>query len=207
MSTVRISTDTDASFTTASGETVNFRDIFETVRKSVEIYGVEGGGHLSEEDLEDLFQDTVLRILKYCKSFDPAKSSARTWASRIAGNCQKDAYMDVIRRQATFSPYTAQKQNGFEYILPAVRKADGGCHADSETESSESLEQISDAIVSLNENLRNAISLRLDGHTPKEIAELTGSTPGAAATLLCRARKSLRMKLGQDFLGDYGFAA
>ena len=38
-------------------------------------------------------------------------------------------------------------------------------------------------------------------------AEQIGCTPGAAATLLCRARKALARELGRKFLSEYGLCA
>ena len=64
-----IYTNTNATFTTANGETVSYQEIFESVRKSVEIYGKAGGRDLSAEELEDLFQDSILKALKYCNRF------------------------------------------------------------------------------------------------------------------------------------------
>ena len=58
-----IYTNTNATFTTANGETVSYQEIFESVRKSVEIYGKAGGRDLSAEELEDLFQDSILKAL------------------------------------------------------------------------------------------------------------------------------------------------
>ena len=91
-----IYTNTNATFTTANGETVSYQEIFESVRKSVEIYGKAGGRDLSAEELEDLFQDSILKALKYCKRFDPTKAQAKTWASRIAFNETKTRKITYI---------------------------------------------------------------------------------------------------------------
>ena len=52
-----ICTSTKATFITAGGEKVSYQEIFEAIRKSVEIYGKNAGRPLGAEALEDLFQD------------------------------------------------------------------------------------------------------------------------------------------------------
>lgn len=202
-----IYTTTNATFTTANGETVSYQEIFDAIRASVENYGKTRGRLLDAEDLEDLFQDSVLKALKYCGKFDPSKAQVKTWASRIAENGQKDAFKRVIKRRVASEPLEACNWDGDEYIDPHVMVAAGGCGAESEVESSEAMERILRAIDSLNENQRFILSLHRDGMKPRDMAELIGCTADAAATLLCRARKALKRALGRTFLAEYGIAA
>lgn len=202
-----IYTNTNATFTTTNGETVSYQEIFDAVRKSVEIYGQTGGRLLEAEDLEDLFQGSILKALKYCGSFDPSKAQIKTWASRIAENGQRDAFKRVIKRRAAFEPLESHNRDDEEYIDSKIELAVGGYGADSEVESGEAIERIQRAIDSLNENQRFILSLHLDGLKPRHMAERIGCTPDAAATLLCRARKALKRALGRTFLAEYGFAA
>ena len=196
-----IYTTTNATFTTANGETVSYQEIFDAVRASVEIYGKTGGRLLDAEDLEDLFHDSILKALKYCGKFDPSKAQIKTWASRIAENGQKDAFKRVIKRRVAFEPLESRNWDGDDYIDSDIELAAGGCGANSEVESSEAMERIHRAIDSLNENQRFILSLHL------HMAELIGCTADAAATLLCRARKALKRALGRTFLAEYGIAA
>lgn len=76
-----IYTNTNATFTTANGVTVSYQEVFESVRKSIEIYAKTKGRALSSEELEDLFQDSIFKALKYCKEFDPTKAQAGTTGS------------------------------------------------------------------------------------------------------------------------------
>lgn len=202
-----IYTTTNATFTTANGETVSYQEIFDAVRASVEIYGKTGGHLLDAEDLEDLFQDSILKALKYCGKFDPSKAQIKTWASRIAENGQKDAFKRVIKRRVAFEPLESRNWDGDDYINSDIELAAGGCGANSEVESSEAMERIQRAIDSLNENQRFILSLHLGGLKPRHMAELIGCTADAAATLLCRARKALKRALGRTFLAEYGIAA
>ena len=56
-----ICTHTNATFTTADGKTFSYQEIFESVKTSVEIYGKTKGCLLDAKDLEDLFQDSILK--------------------------------------------------------------------------------------------------------------------------------------------------
>ena len=203
----KIYTNTNATFTTANGETVSYQEIFDAVRKRVEIYGRTGGRFLEAEDLQDLVQDAILKALKYCGSFDPSKAQIKTWANRIAENSQKDAFKEVIRRRTAFEPLESRNRDGDGYIDPEIELAAGGCRADREVESGEAMERIRRAIDSLNENQRFILSLHLAGLKPRHMAELLDCTADAAATHLCRARKALKRALGRTFLAECGIAA
>lgn len=201
-----IYTNTNATFTTANGETVSYQETFESVRKNNEIYCKTSGKDLSAEEREDLFQDSILKVLKYRKTFDSSKSQAKTWASRIAFNAQRDAYRERNKRLARFVhiPTISDEEEHEETFFDRVP---GGYSADREVEGKEAVDRIMNAIASLNENYRLILSLHLKGMKPKKMAELIGCTADAAATLLCRARKALKKALGTQFLSEYGIAA
>ena len=202
-----IYTTTKATFTTANGQTVSYQEIFDAVRTNVEIYGRTGGRLLDADDLEDLFQDSILKTLKYCGSFNPSRAQTKTWARRIAENCRKDAFKKVCKRRVAFVPLESQNWDGDEYIDSDIEFVAGGYGADREVESGEAMELIQRTIDSLSENYRFIISLHMDGMRPRHMAEFIGCTAEAATTLLCRARKALKRALGSSFLSDYGIAA
>jgi RNA polymerase sigma factor (sigma-70 family) len=201
-----IYTNTNATFTTANGETVSYQEIFESVRKSVEIYGKAGGRDLSAEELEDLFQDSILKALKYCKRFDPTKAQAKTWASRIAFNAQRDAFRVHNKHLARFVRPEALDEDG-EPDGSFFDEVSDGYSADREVEGNEAVERIMNAIGSLNENYQFIISLQMEGMKPKKMAELIGCSANAASTLLCRARMALKKVLGKRFLTENGIVA
>ena len=140
-----IYTNTNATFTTANGETVSYQEIFESVRKSVEIYGKAGGRDLSAEELEDLFQDSILKALKYCKRFDPTKAQAKTWASRIAFNAQRDAFREHNKHLARFVRPEALDEDG-EPDGSFFDEVSDGYSADREVEGNEAVERIMAAL-------------------------------------------------------------
>ena len=202
-----IYTNTNARFTTANGETVPYQEIFESVRKSVEIYGKTGGKDLCAEELEDLFQDSILKALKYSGAFDSSKAQAKTWAGRIAFNAQRDAFREHNKHVARFVHPEVFGKEDEELDSSFFDKVPGGYGANREVEGNEAMNRIMNAISSLNENYQFIISLQLEGMKPKKMAELIGCTADAASTLLFRARKALKKVLGKRFLADYGIAA
>ena len=201
-----IYTNTTATFTIANGQTVSYQEIFESVRKSVEIYGKAGGKDLSAKELEDLFQDTILKTLKSCKRFNPAKAKVSTWASRIALNAQRDAFREHNKHLARFVRPEALDEDG-EPDGSFFDKVSDGYSADREVEGNEAVERIMNAIGSLNENYQFIISLQMEGMKPKKMAELIGCSANAASTLLCRARMALKKVLGKRFLTENGIVA
>lgn len=205
-----LKTRTDATFTAANGETVSYNEIFDGIRKSVEVYGNTNGGELSAQDLEDIFQNSAYKALRYAGSFNPAKegkrASAKTYGSRIAQNCCKDAIQRYKRDQSMFTPFTTLNQDGDEIDedYNEAYAADGCYAADYEMESNEALDRINSAIASLSENYRLIILLQQNGVKPEKMAEEIGCPAGVVYTLLCRARKALKKKLGWEFLAQYG---
>ena len=153
-----------------------------------------------------MFQDSILKALKYCKRFDPTKAQAKTWASRIAFNAQRDAFREHNKHLARFVRPEALDEDG-EPDGSFFDEVSDGYAADREVEGNEAVERIMNAIGSLNENYQFIISLQMEGMKPKKMAELIGCTADAAATLLCRARKALKKVLGKRFLAEYGIAA
>ena len=202
-----IYTNANSSFTTASGRTVNCKPIFDAIEKSVEINGRPNERLLEEGQLKDIKQTAIGNALAKLDSFNPSMSKPQTWASRIAKNAVNDAVDARVRRLKRTKPFEYRTPDGDEFINPSVERAASGYEADREVESEEACRIIGEAIASLPDNFRKAIILASRGKQPKRIAKVLGLTPGAATTLLCRARKALKEKLGSEFLADYGYAA
>ena len=202
-----IYTNANSSFTTANGKTVNCKSIFDAIEKSVEIKGGRHVGLLEEDQLKDVKQDAIKKALEKLDTFDPSKSRPQTWAGTIGRNTLNDAVDSRVRRLGRPTPLEYRTPEGEEYITPKVELAAGGCAADREIESKEACQIIENAIASLTDSYRRIILLAMRGKQPKQIAKILGCTPADARTLLCRARKALKEKLGREFLADYGYAA
>lgn len=192
-----IYTSTNTTFTTANGVTVSYQEIFESVRKSIEIYGKTKGRALSAEELEDLFQDSIFKALKYCKGFDPTKARAGTWAGKIACNTQIDAFREHNKHLARFVRHEATDEDG-EPKGSFFDEVSDGYSADREVEGNEAVERIMNAIGSLSENYRFIISLQMEGDEAEE--------NGGAYRLHCRCSCNSSLQSSQGSQEDVGHA-
>lgn len=183
-----IETKTKDTFLGANGESVSYHEVFEAVWKNIEVYGRSGGRHLSSDDLEDLFQETAVKIIEHCGTFDSTKSQEKTWASRVAFSTRTDAFNEYMKRNSIFVNSISDTSSYDSFV------------SDRSVEEAESVEIIQDAIGSLRENYMYVLSLQLEGMKPKKMAEILECTPDAASIQLCRARKALKKKLPNDIL-------
>lgn len=122
--------------------TRSIKAIMTAAQKSCLILASKGSRWMSEDDLEDLFQDTVLKAVKYWNSYSPAKSKLGAWVNGIAVNCYKDALKKEMRRRAVFIPLETTDEEGVVYIDPAVEASACGCETCCEVESNEALDHI-----------------------------------------------------------------
>ena len=200
---LNIETKTRESFTTRGGETVYYSELLNAIRTSVEVYGHNGGKEMTADALEDLFQDSVLKAVRYLDSFDSGKAQLRTWASRIVANVAKDTFVRSMREKATFTSleaYAQSKDSDKEEELTdccTELAANGSYAADFEAEYNEAENRIERAIDSMNENYATILRLTREGKKPREIADELGCPASVVSTILCRARKALKHKLGR----------
>ena len=200
------STHTTDTFTTTDGKTVRCEESLEGAAKSVLCNGLKRG--MTREDMEDTFQDACYKAWKYRGSYNPEFSSPRTYGSRIADNCGKDKLEKVKRLRDHFSSWVAKDEDGDDYVPMSVAGYRGDEYeADRDIRTEEAMAYIESGMARLSENQRYILGLHLQGLKPKKMAEQIGCTPGAAATLLCRARKALARELGREFLSEYGMCA
>lgn len=177
-------------------------------QKSCLILASKGSRWMSEDDLEDLFQDTVLKAVKYWKSYSPAKSKLSAWVNGIAVNCYKDALKKETRRRAVFIPLETTNEEGDVYIDPAIEASACGCETCCEVESNEALDQIRGAVESVSGKPGDMLRLNLkEDLSTREMADLTGCSSGVVSTSLSRGRAAVRARLGDDFLREYGHVA
>lgn len=203
---ITFSTHTTDTFTTTDGKTVRCEEILEGAAKSVLCNGIKRG--ITREDMEDTFQDSCLKAWKYRGSYKPELSSPGTFGSRIAENCGKDKLEKVKRLKAHFSPMETRGRDGDDYLSMSIAGYRGDeFETDRELLTGEAIAFIESRMARLSENQRYILDLHLQGLKPKKMAEQIGCTPGAAATLLCRARKALARELGREFLSEYGYCA
>lgn len=177
-------------------------------QKSCQILASKGSRWMSEEDLEDLFQDTVLKAVKYWNSYSPAKSKLSAWVNGIAVNCYKDALKKEMRRRAVFIPLETTNEDGDVYIDPAIEASACGCETCCEVESNEALDHIREAVDSVSGKPGDMLRLNLkEDLSIREMVDLTGYSSGVVSTSLSRGRAAVRARLGDDFLREYGHVA
>lgn len=137
----------------------------------------------NQKDTEDITQEVFLRLWNNAQKWKPEKSKLTTWLHRIAHNL----CIDYLRKHGRM-----QTQDSFD------DEAD-----DSPSENKESIDEknkqiklLSEAVGSLPENQRSALSLcHYQGFSNKEAATIMNISVKALESAIARAKRSLREKL------------
>jgi RNA polymerase sigma-70 factor (ECF subfamily) len=148
-----------------------------------------------EERVEDLTQDTFLRIHRARESYDPARKFS-TWIHTIANNLLKNEFRNRSRRRETaFSELRPEHSTSGAPTRP-VEFESGHADPEQETYRSELREAIGTAIERMDEHHRIPFVMReVDDLSYEEIAEAIGIPVGTVKSRLNRARHSFRSLL------------
>ncbi|HEX5727342.1 MAG TPA: sigma-70 family RNA polymerase sigma factor [Longimicrobiaceae bacterium] len=148
-----------------------------------------------EERVEDLTQDTFLRIHRARESYDPGRKFS-TWIHTIANNLLKNEFRNRSRRRETsFSDLRPETSPSGGPSRP-VEFATGGADPEREAYRSELRTAIDAAIERMDEHHRIPFVMReVEDRTYEEIAEEIGIPVGTVKSRLNRARNSFRMLL------------
>ncbi len=134
----------------------------------------------NQRDVEDIAQDTFLRVWLKAASWRPEKSRLTTWIHRIAHNLCIDQLRK--RREELTEEEAAQDRGPLE---DAVRD-----HA---------AERLRAALGRLPQSQRSALSLcHYQGFSNREAAAIMAVSVQALESLLARAKRSLRKTLAAD---------
>jgi RNA polymerase sigma-70 factor, ECF subfamily len=148
-----------------------------------------------EERVEDLTQDTFLRIHRARESYDPSRKFS-TWIHTIANNLLKNEFRNRSRRrETTFSDLRPETSTTGAPSRPLEFEARG---ADPEREAyrSELREAIDTAIERMDEHHRVPFVMReVEDLSYEEIAEAIGIPVGTVKSRLNRARNAFRSLL------------
>lgn len=148
-----------------------------------------------EERVEDLTQDTFLRIHRARDSYDPNRKFS-TWIHTIANNLLKNEFRNRSRRrEMVFSDLRAESAPSGAPSRPIEFES---THADPEHETyrSELRDAIDTAIERMDEHHRVPFVMReVDDLSYEEIAEAIGIPVGTVKSRLNRARNSFRSLL------------
>jgi len=145
----------------------------------------------TEQDAEDVLQNTFLSALTHLSSFE-GRSSILTWLYRIAVN---EALM-ILRRgrpEVSIDDTDAKDEND---IIHPTQFVDWVALPEDELLSDEGRQALDTAIQKLPENLRTVFLLRdIQELSIKDTAETLGITESNVKVRLLRARLSLREQL------------
>ena len=148
-----------------------------------------------EERVEDLSQDTFLRIHRARGSYDPSRKFS-TWIHTIANNLLKNEFRNRSRRRETAFSELRPETNSSGSAARPVEFATGGADPEREAYRSELRKAIDAAIERMDEHHRIPFVMReVEDRTYEEIAEEIGIPVGTVKSRLNRARNSFRLLL------------
>lgn len=167
----------------------SFEDIYEQHKDMV--YNVALSYLQNAADAEEVTQDVFVKVYQKRARFANL-SSLKTWIYRIAKNTCLD-FIKAKKRKKRFAFITSlfheddsERSELLHFDHPGVR-----------LEQKEAMKRIFDQINLLPENQKTAIILcRLEKLTHKQAAEIMEVTPKAVESLLQRARKKLKLSIG-----------
>jgi RNA polymerase sigma-70 factor (ECF subfamily) len=155
---------------------------------------------VSPEDLEEVYQDTLMDQVRYLPRFR-GESGLLTWAYTIA----RTQWNRRVRRKGT--AWTRQFVDT-EISSVADRLVDPGHDPDEVCASGQLRDALETAMEGLSEVDRRILLLRdLEGFSAPEVADLTGLTVPAVKTRLHRARTAVRGALGERLPALRGHAS
>lgn len=145
----------------------------------------------NRQDAEDTVQEVFIAAHRYIPRFrEDAKLS--TWLYRIAVSKSLDC-LRMKNRKKRFS--SIKNALGFSRRAEDITTPEG-TNPDRAAERKERLQILDQALNTLPENQRIAITLsKYDGLSQQEIAEVLGTTVAAVESLVHRAKRNLKKKL------------
>lgn len=134
----------------------------------------------NQMDAEDVAQEALLRLWKYCERLD-ADRNLEALAVKVAKNVCVDLYK---------SRNTYEDEITSDIASPPSQSADAELHA------KEVQQKIDEAMERLNPRERDLLKARqLEGKSAEEISEQTGIPKSSVKSMISTARKKLKMDL------------
>ncbi|MBN1114688.1 MAG: RNA polymerase sigma factor [Oligoflexia bacterium] len=141
----------------------------------------------SREDAEDIAQEVFIRVYNAAPAYYPS-AKFTTWLYRIASNVS----VDWLRKNRD-SRKTASIDDP---EAGAEKHAAAGENTGDALEEKEKNEEVREALLSLPENQRAAVILKIYEDRPySEIASIIGVSVASVESLLFRARQAIRNRL------------
>ena len=172
-----------------SGDRAEFARVMDAYSAPIYRLGLKMLG--SQQDAEDVLQNTFLNALTHLKDFE-GRSSLSTWLYRIASN---EALMLIRRKKNTVNLDDFHSEETEDVPLPEVF-VDWTALPEDELLSGEGKNALDAAVNKLPESLRMVFVLRdIEGVSIRDTAEILNLTETNVKTRLLRARMFLREKL------------
>ncbi len=145
----------------------------------------------SEEDAEDITQETFIKIIKSLPFFE-GRSQISTWIYRIAMN---ESLMDLRRRKPLSGSVEIDRETGNDQD-EEIQIVDWAGQPEAELITSEAKQELDSAISRLPEGLRSVFILRdLQDLSIEDTSGVLGISTANVKTRLLRARLKLRQDL------------
>ena len=164
----------------------------------------------TKEDIEDLAGEVIYKACRSFDRFDSKKSSLKTWVSRIALNCVKDALDYRMKRIGLSEPmFSESSKDDEEYNKAETSDPKKGFDtsvwdlvseysADKDINQKEFEEEVMGKVGTLSDKNHKFFSMLFDEElTPKEMAEREGCTANAAAKRIWDIRQALKAFLSE----------
>ena len=172
-----------------SGDRAEFARVMDAYSAPIYRLGLKMLG--SQQDAEDVLQNTFLNALTHLKDFE-GRSSLSTWLYRIASN---EALMLIRRKKNTVNLDDFHSEETEDVPLPEVF-VDWTALPEDELLSGEGKNALDAAVNKLPESLRMVFVLRdIEGVSIRDTAEILNLTETNVKTRLLRARMFLRERL------------
>jgi RNA polymerase sigma-70 factor (ECF subfamily) len=147
----------------------------------------------SREDAQDLAQEVFIRVYNNAKNYIPS-AKFTTWIYRMANNIS----IDYIRKKKSRGIHTSLDEHiesgGVEIRGAAADEKTKP--ADETLESEETAENVRQALLTLPDNQRSAIIMKIYEDRPySEMAQILGVSTASVESLLFRARQALKSRL------------
>lgn len=170
-----------------SGEQVSARQLYNRYNRYVSRILFNVIGHA--DPVEDLVQETFLRVFRGLKSFQQ-RSSFKTWITRIAVNVGKNYLSSAnFKKQRTTVPLGA---DGSDEDWAEFEPIDETANTENNVVQKEIKVVVDAALSILPEDYRLTVILWNEGFSYKEIADITGTNVKTVGTRIHYVLKKLR---------------
>ena len=157
-----------------------------TVTNTLEYYNANDYSWISNEDINDIVSDGVIKALE---TFDVSKGcSLRTWTNLIV----RQKTINFLHSRHETSGITYLTEDDDELEIPEL--ADN-VTAEDEVISWETSNRIDDILNTLKQDDRTVFTMDRDGYTPAETAEYLNISTQNTYTKLCRIKQKISKSL------------